>query len=67
MNNYYKNTVLFFDPPYVNRILANCYEHEFKLDKFINKLIQLKGENTLILYTDSENELSDSLIDYRIS
>lgn len=66
MNDYYKNTVLFFDPPYINRPLANCYEHGFKLDKFINKLIQLKCKNTLILYTDSENELSDSLIDYRI-
>lgn len=64
-NIIYKNCFLFLDPPYVLREMP--YNNGFNLNEFINKLQSLKCENTMICYTDIENEISDNLLNYGFS
>ena len=56
-----KNSVLFLDPPYVNREMT-YNKNGFDLNKFIDWVKRLDSSN-LILYTDFENPISDKLVD----
>lgn len=56
-----KNSVLFLDPPYVNREMT-YNKNGFNLNKFIDWIKRLDNSN-LILYTDFENPISDKLVD----
>ena len=60
--NKLNNTVLFLDPPYVNRPMS--YNRGFEQSSFLDKLITYTGNNSLILYTDYENVNSDKLLNY---
>lgn len=56
------STVIFLDPPYVDREMT--YNNGFDQDKFLNILKQLRGNNSLVMYTDYENPYSDDLLNY---
>lgn len=56
-----KNSVLFLDPPYVNREMT-YNKNGFDFNKFIDWVKRLDSSN-LILYTDFENPISDKLVD----
>ena len=56
-----KNSVLFLDPPYVNREMT-YNKIGFDLSSFIVKVQDLDDTN-LVLYTDFENSTSDGLLD----
>ena len=56
------DSVLFLDPPYVEREIT--YNKGFNQELFLNKLKVISGSNSLILYTDTENKYSDELLNY---
>ena len=64
-NIFYKNCFLFLDPPYISREMT--YNKGFNLSEFVVNLQLLKGENTIVCYTDFENEISNSLLNYGFS
>ena len=57
-----KNSVLFLDPPYVNREMT-YNKVGFDLEVFIEKVKDLDSSN-MVLYTDFDNSISDRLLDY---
>ena len=56
------DSVLFLDPPYVEREIT--YNKGFNQELFLDKLKVISGSNSLILYTDTENKYSDELLNY---
>ena len=60
--NNIKNSVLFLDPPYVNREMT-YNKNGFSINNFINWITEL-NDNNLILYTDFENSVSDNLVNF---
>lgn len=60
--NIHDNSVMFFDPPYVNREIS--YNKKFDQNKFLTFLKNINGNHQLILYTDYENEKSDELLNF---
>ena len=60
--NNIKNSVLFLDPPYVNREMT-YNKNGFSINNFINWITEL-NDNNLILYTNFENSVSDNLVNF---
>jgi DNA adenine methylase Dam len=61
--NKLEDSVVFLDPPYVDRPMT--YNDKFNnFNNFINKLISLSGKNSLVFYTDIENNKSDTLLQF---
>lgn len=61
LSNIKENSVVFLDPPYVNREIS--YNHGFELESFIEKLKTIKTD-CLIIYTDIENDLNKELLNF---
>jgi site-specific DNA-adenine methylase len=63
-NSNIDNLVMFMDPPYATREMT--YNKGFDLVKFIDVIKNPKNypENCLIMYTDKDNEISDTLLNY---
>lgn len=58
-----KNSVIFLDPPYEFREMT--YNRGFKTYNFIDLIKEKEfAPNSLIMYTDFENDVSDKLLEY---
>ena len=57
-----KKTVFFFDPPYESRQMT--YNAGFNRKEFLQQLLAIDNEDSLLMYTDIENEESDILLQH---
>lgn len=63
INTLPKNSVIFLDPPYEFREMT--YNKGFSVNKFIDTIKSKDfAKNSLVMYTDIENDVSDNLLNY---